>query len=90
MSEDEEYTSEDCRPSYYKGNWTDNPNRWVDLYVGEILRETDKAFLLDLADGGDEVWMPKSQIEDAHAYEVGETDFEMRVTRWIMEQKNLL
>lgn len=60
---------------------------WVHLDVDEVLRETDKAFLL-LIDG-EEVWVPKSQVSDADKYEAGDTDVTVSVTTWLAEQKGL-
>lgn len=62
---------------------------WIRLDVAEITRATEKAFLVVLK-GGEEVWLPFSQVRDAEEYEVGMTDVEMPITEWLAEQKGLL
>lgn len=63
-------------------------SNWVHLDVEEIVQETEAAFLLRL-DGGEEIWLPKSQIDDAEAYTVGDEDLTVSVTEWIAKQKGL-
>jgi hypothetical protein len=62
-------------------------SNWVHLDVDEILRETDAAFLVQI--GEDEVWLPKSQIDGADGYEVGDCDLTISVTEWLARQKGL-
>lgn len=57
-----------------------------------ILRETDKAILVDLADLGAEQWVPKSVIhDDSECYpERGEwNDGELVVADWWAEKEGL-
>ena len=61
---------------------------WFHLTVDEILRETEKAFLLRIGD--EDVWIPFSQIADHEDYQVGECGVGMSVSEWIAEQKGLL
>lgn len=61
---------------------------WVHLDVDEILRETDKAFLVRLESGREE-WLPFSQIGDAEAYAVGDEGCTISITEWFANQKDL-
>lgn len=63
-------------------------SKWVHLDVSEILRETEKAFLLKL-ESGLEVWVPKSQISDADIYSEGDRDATVSVSEWFAEKENL-
>lgn len=59
--------------------------RTITLYVDEVRRETDLALLLVVE--GDEVWVPKSLIEDADAIAAGDEDIEVEVAAWFAEQE---
>jgi hypothetical protein len=63
-------------------------SEWVHLEVAEILRETVDTFLLHL-EGGEEVWVPKSQVADANDYKAGDGYCTISVTRWLADQKGL-
>jgi hypothetical protein len=58
---------------------------WVTLDVKEILKETEKAFLLHLEDDTT-LWVPFSQISDADEYGEGDKNLEMDVTAWFMDK----
>ena len=61
----------------------------VELNV-EILRETDKAFLI-VVDAGKEYWIPKSQIDSDESNVDSEGDKGILVvTDWIAEEKGLV
>jgi len=60
---------------------------WVYVEVDRIVKETDKAFLCDI--GGEEVWLPKSQISDPEDYSEGDEDVGMSVTDFIAHEKGL-
>lgn len=61
----------------------------VDLDEVEVLRESDKALLVLV--GGEELWIPKSQIhEDSEVYSLKSSPGTMKVTRWIAEEKGLV
>ena len=64
-------------------------DEWVHLDVEEILRETDKAFLVRLEDGREE-WLPFSQIADPDEYQVGDRDCTVSITEWVARQKGLV
>jgi len=61
---------------------------YVHIDVERIVRETDKAFQV-LLEGGELVWLPKSQIADADAYEVGDEDASMSITEYIAREKGI-
>ena len=63
-------------------------SNWVHLDVEEIVRETDKAFLVRLEDG-EEVWLPKGQISDAQDYSEGDTNCTLSISEWIANEKGL-
>jgi hypothetical protein len=53
-----------------------------------VLRETDKALLCDIE--GEEMWIPKSQIDDdSEVYEDG-TEGTLIITQWLAAQKGLI
>lgn len=62
-------------------------SNWVHLDVTAVLRETDKALLLEVGDM--EAWVPKSHIADADQYEAGDRDVTVSVTEWIAREKGL-
>ena len=51
---------------------------------GRIMRETEKAVLVDIND--EEVWLPLSQVEEITRRPEGDT---LLITAWIAEQKGL-
>ena len=59
---------------------------WVHLEDVEILKETEKAFLVDL--DGEEYWLPKSQILDADEYREGD-EGTLSISAWIAREKGL-
>jgi hypothetical protein len=61
---------------------------YVHVEVEEIIKETDKAFLVRI--DGEDAWLPHSQIADWADYEVGAQNVTMSVTRWLAEQEGLL
>lgn len=63
-------------------------SKWVHLDVDEILRETEKAFLLRLEEG-QEVWVPKSQISEPGIYSEGDRDATVSVSEWFAEKEDL-
>ena len=56
--------------------------KWYLIYYSELVRETDKAVLLELDDSS-EVWFPKSQVE---FHEDGENVW---ITQWVFEDKDI-
>lgn len=55
-------------------------NHKIITVQAELLHETDKAYRVDVGDGG--VWVPKSQCE----YEDGE----LQIPEWLAEEKELI
>lgn len=66
-------------------------SKYVLLLECDVIKESDKAFLIDVPDGNDfsRKWVPKSQIEDSDGLEVGDVGIAVSVTRWFAEQENL-
>lgn len=62
-------------------------SNWVHLDVELVKRETDGAFLCVI--DGDEVWLPKSQIDDPGRLAEGDEGVTVSVTEWIAKQKGL-
>ena len=62
-------------------------SRYVHLDVEEILRETDKAFLLLVE--GEEIWIPKGQIANPGDYSEGDSNCTVSITEWIANQKGI-
>lgn len=61
--------------------------RTVTIAVEVVLRETDLALLFVIDD--DEVWIPKSVIEDAETIDVGDEDIEINIASWFAEKEGL-
>lgn len=59
----------------------------VIITVEEVKAETDAALLVLYE--GQEVWLPKSQLPGCDAVE-GDTDVDIEVTQWILEEKGLV
>jgi hypothetical protein len=56
----------------------------------ECVGETDKAILVNVPDLDDEVWVPKSQLDDdSEVYKLG-TDGTLVVSDWLAEKKGWL
>jgi len=67
--------------------------RWVSIEVERVIRVTDRAILVRVALGDEEyeeVWLPKSQIQDPEYYEEGTTDEDMNITHWLACEKGWL
>ena len=71
-----------------KGASDVSASNYVHLDVDEVIKETDKAFLVALKDG-EELWLPKSQLADPDDYAVGDTDCTISVTQWLAKEKDL-
>lgn len=61
--------------------------RWIEIEIDEVIRESDKAFLLRI--DGEEHWIPKSQIQSPEDIRIGECEFEIKISEWIADQKGL-
>lgn len=60
---------------------------FVEIDVDEIVHVTGKAILVKV--DGNEVWIPKSQLETVFAHRKGDTDVTLSITEWIADQKRL-
>lgn len=60
-------------------------SNFTHIQVDRIKVETDKAFLVVV--GGEEIWLPKSQIADAEDYSEGDCDIELSISNWIAAEK---
>jgi hypothetical protein len=65
---------------------------YTTLSVTRILHETQDAFRVLLAgrEEGEEVWIPKSMIEDAECYVDGDENCEMNVATWFAKKEELV
>jgi hypothetical protein len=55
---------------------------------GEVVKTTDAAVLVDLKDGSDQKWVPRSVCEDGDSLEEGDDD--LRVEKWFAEKEGLI
>jgi len=62
-------------------------SRYIHVEVDRIIRETDKAFLVEI--DGEEHWLPKSQVADADDYDAGDEGCTMSITEFIANEKGL-
>lgn len=62
-------------------------SNYVHVEVDEIVRETEKAFLVRIDD--EEFWLPRSQVADDADYEEGDKDCTMSITEFIAKEKGL-
>ena len=51
----------------------------------ELIKETNAAYLID--DGGGEVWVPKSQLEEV---EINGTEISFMAPEWLAQDKGLI
>lgn len=57
------------------------------IHDAECLRATDKAILVEAPDLDEDVWIPKSQIDDnSEVYDSGHTGV-LIVNRWFAQQR---
>lgn len=62
-------------------------SNYVHLEGCSVVAETDKALLINYKD--EEYWIPVSQISGADAYDAGDTDVTISITKWIANQKGI-
>lgn len=55
--------------------------------TGTIVRETEMAILF-LSENSDEVWIPKSQIEEPEEFDIGEVT-QLLIPSWLARDKGL-
>ena len=58
---------------------------YVEIEV-EIVKETDMAYLV--SDGKQEMWLPKSQIDESGFLDEGEVEI-ITIPEWLAEKNNL-
>lgn len=65
-----------------------DPDKTCTFFDVTVEQETEKALLCNIE--GEEIWIPKSQIDDdSEVYEMGTTG-DLVVSRWIATQKGLV
>ena len=57
-------------------------------FCGEIKHETDNAYLV--FDGANEVWIPKSQIQECRQLDSKHNDFEFTIPFWLAKDKGII
>lgn len=62
-------------------------SKYVTIDFEEILEESPNALLVNIEN--EEVWIPRSQIEEGQKVDVGDCYGELSITQWIAEKKNL-
>jgi hypothetical protein len=55
-------------------------------FCGELKHETDAAYLV--FDGANNVWIPKSQIQDCH--QIKGSDWEFVIPEWLAKEKGII
>lgn len=60
---------------------------YVQIHVTKLLKETDKAFLLEVK--GKEVWIAKSLIPDWQDYLQDDEKFDLSIPDWVAEENGL-
>jgi|HubBroStandDraft_6_1064221.scaffolds.fasta_scaffold267531_3 hypothetical protein len=60
---------------------------YIHVHVDKIKKETDSAFLCMI--GGEDYWIPRSQVADEADYQEGDMDLTLSITEWIANEKGL-
>jgi hypothetical protein len=55
-------------------------------FCGTLKHETDRAYLV--YDGANEVWIPKSQVQDSH--QIKGDDWEFVIPEWLAIEKGII
>lgn len=55
-------------------------------FCGELRWETNAAFLV--FDGANEIWIPKSQVQDSH--QIKGSDWEFIIPEWLAIEKGII
>lgn len=64
--------------------------RTVELDVIDVVKETDAALCVELADRDEEVWIPKSVVsDDSEVWKEGDTGT-MIIAEWFAEKEGLI
>lgn len=65
-------------------------SNWVHLENCEIVAVSDKAILVVNEEPlGEPTWFPKSQVDEADKFVVGDKDVTVSITEWIANQKGI-
>lgn len=62
-------------------------SNWIHLDNVKILKETEKAFLIEIEEG--QFWIPRRQIADPDDYGEGDEGVSMSISEWIAEMKGI-
>jgi len=57
-------------------------------FCGEIKHETDFAYLV--YDGANEVWIPKSQVQECRQLSGKSNDYELIIPEWLAKNKGII
>ena len=63
---------------------------WIHLDFVLIVKETDKALLVQLKKPAKEIWIPLSQISDPDDYREGNTNGTISVKEWFATKEGLV
>lgn len=62
-------------------------SNYIHLDDVKILKETDRAFLIEIEEG--QFWIPFTQISDPDDYVEGDENVSMSITEWIAEKAGI-
>ena len=62
-------------------------SKWIHLDDVRVVKETDKAFLIEIEEG--EFWIPKNQVSDPGDYAEGDWGVSISITEWIAGEKGI-
>ena len=57
-------------------------------FCGELRYETEKAYLI--FDGSNEIWIPKSQVQEIRQLSQRSQDFEITIPQWLAKDKGII
>lgn len=64
-------------------------SNWIHVDVNRIEAGTDKAFLLDIEELDEMLWVPKSVISDPDDYVVGQVNCTVSIQEWWIEKNEV-
>jgi hypothetical protein len=62
-------------------------SNWVHLEECKVLQETEKAILIEY--GGEEIWLPRSQVSEGDKYATGDEGVTISITEYIAREKGI-
>lgn len=65
----------------------ESASQWVHLDVAEVTAVTENAIQVEI--DGDSHWLPKSQIDEAEKFHVGDRDITVSVKEWLARERGL-